>query len=381
MDHIAALRRDIHAHPELSGHEHATHDRIVEHLHAHAPGARVIPRVGGTGLIAIIEPEQFARTLIYRADTDALPIVEETGAPHASCTAGVMHACGHDGHAAIAVGLAEHFAQTPIPNTRVLVVFQPAEEIGTGAEGVLNDPRFTELITDPASTSAIAIHNLPGYPLGHLVVRSGPMCPASIGVRLVLKGTAGHSSQPRLARSPLPAAAQLVAQLMDLPKRIERVGSLATITYIGSGIDANFGIISDQAVLCVTLRALRSEHLDNLLDKSLHLAQRTADDHRLTLEHTTHERYSATINNEALAERALEIANQNAMDFVVADQPMPWSEDFGRFGERFPSLLLGLGSGVTQPHLHANTFDYPDELTPVAIDTLATLIRALENGA
>lgn len=381
MDHITALRRDIHAHPELSGSEHATHDRVVDHLARHAPSIQIAQRVGETGLVAIIAPEHYTRTVIYRADTDALPILEETGVDHASQTPGIMHACGHDGHTAIAVGLAEHFASNPLPSTRVLVVLQPAEEIGTGAQAMLADPKFNELITDPKSTAAFTIHNLPGFPLGQLVIRSGPMCPASIGLRLVLKGIAGHSSQPYLARSPLPAAAALVAQLTDLPKRIERAGSLTTVTHIGSGIDGNFGIIADQAVLCVTLRALRSEHLDNLLAKSLQTAQRIADDHRLTLEYTTHERYSATVNNEDLAERVLEIANHHAMDTVVLHQPMPWSEDFGRFGERFPSILLGLGAGETQPHLHANTFDYPDELTPRAVHTLSTLIRALEPSA
>ena len=378
MDHLTALRRDLHAHPEVSGSEHATHDRIVAHLLRHAPSIEIAQQVGATGLVAIIAPESYARTIIYRADTDALPIQEETGAPHASTTPGTMHACGHDGHTTIAVGLAEHFSANPIPNTRVLIVFQPAEEIGTGAQAILADPRFNELITDPASTIALAIHNLPAYPLGQLVLRSGPMCPASIGLRLVLGGTAGHSSQPHLARSPLPAAARLVAELTDLPKRIERAGALTTVTHLSAGIDSNFGITPDQAVLCATLRAQRSEHLDTLLSKSLQVAQQTAKEAKLTLDHTTHEHFAATVNNEDLAERALEIASQLELDYTVLDHPMPWSEDFGRFGQRFPAILMGLGAGETQPHLHATDYDYPDELTPIAIRTLSAIIQALD---
>jgi amidohydrolase len=377
MDHLTALRQDLHAHPELSASEHETHDRIVAHLRAHAPGIEIAERVGGTGLLAIVAPDAYTRTIVYRADTDALPINEETNAPHASTTPGVMHACGHDGHATIAVGLTEHFATNPLKDTRLIVVFQPAEEIGTGAQAILSDPRFTELIHDPETTRALAIHNLPGYPMGQLVLRAGPMCPASLGLRLVLRGIGGHSSQPHLSRSPLPPAAELVAQLKQLPERIERAGSLVTITHLSAGIDANFGITPDTAVLCATLRALRSEHLETLLAKALQLAQRTAEDAALTLEHTIHEQFAAAVNDEDLASRVIDIAERESLAYTTLDHPMPWSEDFGYFGDHFPAMLIGIGSGESQPHLHASTYDFPDALIPAAVRSLETIIRAL----
>ncbi len=377
MHHLTALRHDLHAHPELSGSEHDSHDRVVAHLRAHAPGIEIAERVGGTGLLATVTPDSYTRTVVYRADTDALPIAEETGAQHASTIPGVMHACGHDGHTTIAAALTEHFAKNPLPDTRLIVVFQPAEEIGTGAQAILTDPRFTELIDDPASTKALAIHNLPGYPMGQLVLRAGPMCPASLGLRLVMRGIGGHSSQPHLSRSPLPPAAELVAQLKQLPERIERAGSLVTVTHLSAGIDANFGITPDTAVLCATLRALRSEHLDTLLTKALQLAQRTAEDATLTLEHTTHEQFAAAVNDEQLAAQITDIAQRESLVHTTLDHAMPWSEDFGYFGDHFPAMLIGIGSGESQPHLHASTYDYPDELTPIAVSTLATLIRAL----
>lgn len=355
MHHLTALRHDLHAHPELSGSEHDTHDRVVAHLREHAPGIEIAERVGGTGLLAIIAPDSYTRTVVYRADTDALPIAEETGAQHASTIPGVMHACGHDGHTTIAVGLTEYFAKNPLPNTRLIVVFQPAEEIGTGAQAILSDPRFTELIDDPASTKALAIHNLPGYPMGQLVLRAGPMCPASLGLRLVMRGIGGHSSQPHLSRSPLPPSAELVAQLKQLPERIERAGSLVTITHLSAGIDANFGITPDTAVLCATLRALRSEHVDTLLTKALQLAQRTAEDAALTLEHTTHEQFAAAVNDDTLAAHVTDIAERNSLAYTRLDHPMPWSKDFGYFGGHFPAMLIGIGSGESQPHLHAST--------------------------
>jgi amidohydrolase len=374
MHHLTTLRQDLHTHPEVSGFEHATHDRIAAYLRANAPGIEIIEHIAETGLAAVISHGSCSRTLIYRADTDALPIDEQTDLPYASRTPGTMHACGHDGHAAIAAGLAQHFAAAPIPNTRLIVLFQPAEEIGTGAQAVLEDPAFTQLISDPASTRVLAIHNLPGYPLGQLAIRTGPMCPASIGLRLVLSGVAGHSSQPALSRSPLPAAASLVQWLIELPKRMDRPNTLITVTHLSAGIDANFGITPDHAVLCATLRAMSAEHLDALLKHTLQLATRLAQDNGLTLEHTTHEHYAATINDDDIAQRTLEIANAHDLDSIVLDNPMPWSEDFGRFTDTFPGMLLGIGAGQAQPHLHANTYDFPDDLIPIAVNALATIM-------
>ena len=375
MHHLTALRHDLHAHPEVSGFEHATHDRIVAYLRANAPTVEIIEHLAQTGLAAVISQGSCSRTLIYRADTDALPIDEQTDLPYASTTPNTMHACGHDGHVAIAAGLVEHFAADPIPDTRLIVLFQPAEEIGTGAKAVLQDPRFTELITDPKSTRVLAIHNLPSYPMGQLVIRTGPMCPASIGLRLVLTGVGGHSSQPQLARSPLPIAASLVQWLIELPKRMGRANTLITVTHLSAGLDANFGITPDHATLCATLRAIKSDDLDALLKHTLQLATRLAQDNRLTLEHTTHEHYAATINDDDLAQRVLEIAHAHNFDSLVLDNPMPWSEDFGRFTDAYPGLLLGIGAGFTLPHLHANTYDFPDELLEKAINSLSTIMR------
>lgn len=377
MHQLIALRHDLHTHPEVSGFEHATHDRIVAYLRANAPGIEIIEHLAQTGLAAVISKGSCSRTLIYRADTDALPIDEQTDLPYASTTPATMHACGHDGHTAIAAGLTTHFAANPIPDTRLIVLFQPAEEIGTGAQAVLEDPRFTELINDPQTTRALAIHNLPGYPMGQLVIRTGPMCPASIGLRLVLTGVGGHSSQPQLARSPLPIAASLVQWLIELPKRMGRANTLITVTHLSAGIDSNFGITPDQAIMCATLRAMRSDQLEALLNHTLQLATRLAQDNRLTIEHTTHEHYAATINDDDLAQRVLEIANAHNFDCRVLDTPMPWSEDFGRFTETFPGLLLGIGAGESLPHLHANTYDFPDELLEKAIESLSTIMRHL----
>ncbi len=374
---LTAFRRDLHAHPERSGDEHATHDRIAEFIREYAPGARLTERIGATGLAAVVNPDLPAPTLIYRADTDALPIHEHTRSPHASSHDGVMHACGHDGHTAIGAGLAAHFAAFPPRDKRLVFLFQPAEEIGTGASAVLSDPRFTQLVPDPATTRALAIHNLPGFPLGQLVIKPGPMCPASMGLRLVLTGTGGHSSQPHLARSPIPVAAELVRTLTELPKRMELQDALITATFIGSGLDFNFGITPQQATLCVTLRAIRDPQLDAMLDRGVEFARQIAQRAGVRVEHTTYERFPATINDRDLAARVHAIALDAGLDAITLDTPMPWSEDFGRFGDDYPSMLLGLGAGATQPHLHASDYDYPDALTPAALDALIAVIEHL----
>lgn len=374
---LTTLRQDLHAHPELSGDEHATHDRIAEFIRVHAPDARLVERVGATGLAAVVNPDLDAPTLIYRADTDALPIPEQTRLPYVSNHAGVMHACGHDGHATIGAGLAAHFSANPPTDKRLVFLFQPAEEIGTGAEAVLKDPRFTALIPDPTTTRAIAIHNLPGFPLGQLVLKPGPMCPASMGLRLILTGVGGHSSQPHLAQSPIPVAAELIRTLTELPKRMELLDALITTTFVGSGLDLNFGITPAEAIVCVTLRAMRDTQLDTMLDRGLDFTRQIAKRAGVQVEHATYERFGATINDRDLAARIHAIALDSSLDALTLDIPMPWSEDFGRFTDAFPGMLMGIGAGLTQPHLHASDYDYPDAMTPLAIDSLRTIIEHL----
>ena len=379
-DTLTAFRRTLHAHPEPSGAEHATHDRIAAFLRDHAPGAERVERLGGTGLAAIINPRQRGRTILYRADHDALRLHERTAAPHASTAPGVMHACGHDGHTTIACALASRLAADPPPDARVVILFQPAEETGTGARAVLDDPRFADLAPD----AALAIHNLPGVPLGRAVLREGIACPASVGLELILDGVPGHfaephSAQPHAARSPLPPAAALVDPITRSPETLGIAHALVTVTTINTG-PLDFGRTPARATLGVTLRAHTDADRARLMDHATSLARRAADEHALTLTTREHEPFPALVNDARVARAVRDGLRAIGHDPIEPAGAFPWSEDFAHIARSCPAVLLGIGAGEDTPHLHADTYDYPDALTPIAVPTLEHIIRTLSAG-
>ena len=372
---LARFRRTLHAHPEPSGAEHATHDRIAAFLRAHAPDARLVENLGATGLAAVINPDHRTRTILYRSDHDALRIHERTDAPHASTTPGVMHACGHDGHTTIACALASRLAADPPESARVVFLFQPAEETGTGARAVLDDPRAADLAPD----AAIAIHNLPAVPLGRVVVREGIACPASVGLELVFDGVPGHSAEPRVARSPLAPAAALIDPLTYAPQTLRIEHALVTVTTIDSG-PLDFGRIPARVTLGATLRAHTDTDLTRLTDHATTLARAAARAHGLTLTVREHEPFPALINDTRVARAVRDRLGALGHDTIEPAHAFPWSEDFAHIARACPAVLLGIGAGEDTPHLHADTYDYPDALTPIAATTLEHLIRTLCAG-
>jgi amidohydrolase len=373
-DPFTTFRRALHAHPELSGSEHQTHDRIAAFLADVAPSAQIHTHLAHTGLAAVINPTAKS-TIVYRADTDALPIYETSGAPHTSTIPAVAHSCGHDGHTAIACALAHRFHTKPLPDTRLVLLFQPAEETGAGAQALLGDDRLRALIPDPESTRLLAIHNLPGVDLGKLVLIEGPMCPASLGLRAVLTGNTGHSSQPNPRGSALTIAASLVDELPTLPRAMNLARALITPTHLASGDDHQFGITPGSATLGATLRAMHDDDLDALLTRTLDTIHARAA--TCAIAHTIHERFAATINDPTLARDIIAAAKAHALDHEIRTTPMPWSEDVGRFSELAPTMLIGIGAGTDTPPLHASDYDYPDELTDIATDTLERIIRTI----
>jgi len=369
---LTSFRRTLHAAPEPSGAEHATHDRIAAFVCAHAPGAELVERLGGTGLAAVVNPGERRRTVLYRSDHDALRMDERTGAAHASQTPGVMHACGHDGHTAIACALCARLAADPPEHARVVFLFQPAEESGAGARAVLEDPRAADLAPD----AALAIHNLPGVELGRAVLRSGPACPASVGLAIGLRGAAGHSAEPHAARSPVPAAAALVDPITRAPETLGIPGALTTVTTIDTG-PMDFGRIPALATIAATLRAHADADLARLVAHAADLARAAADAHALALTVREHEPFPALVNDAFVVSAVRDALRAQGHDPIEPECAFPWSEDFAHIARVCPAVLLGIGAGVDTPHLHADTYDYPDALTPLALGLLEPVLRAL----
>ncbi|MEO1510721.1 MAG: amidohydrolase [Planctomycetota bacterium] len=351
------LRRALHRQPEVSGAERKTAATVARWLEQHARPSRLLTGLGGHGLAALFGTARPA--VLLRAELDALPIQETPGSEpaseHASQHPGVMHACGHDGHAAILCALAARLAE----DAPVALLFQPAEETGEGARAVLADPRWPEI---RPSRWAFALHNLPGRPLGEVSIRPGPALCGSVGLRLDLAGRTAHAAHPEDGDSPARSMAELVRAL---PRDPEPGGPVAmtTLTHARLG-EPTFGVSPGAAVFHVTCRA----ETEPLLDQEVGRVRALADDHGAEI--TEHERFAATINDDEAVEMIKSAASSAGLPVRDLDAPMRWSEDFGailddvraRGGSGGGGAMLMLGSGEHQPPLHDPSFDFPDDL-------------------
>ena len=370
---LTDFRRLLHRHPEVSGQERETAARVAEKLRrigAH----RVVTDLGGHGVAAIFEGAEPGPTVMLRAELDALPIEETGEVDHASTIPGRAHMCGHDGHSAALLGCACAFARQPPQRGRVVLMFQPAEEDGSGAAAVIADPRFADLRPDVA----FSWHNMPGIPLGHARLREGPMFCASVGLRLVLKGRTAHASQPETGISPAQTLADLIRDLAALGPggAMDEEFALVTITYARLG-EPSYGIAAGRAELQATLRALMPERMERLRTDAEALARRAAAAGRVRRGGAWDGALAARANDPeptAIMRRVLDARN---VAFEEMAEPYRGSEDFGRFGETAQTAMILLGAGMDVSALHNPDYDFPDDLIPIGAGILTDAAREI----
>ena len=366
---LIRLRHALHAAPDLSGAEAVTAATLLDFLRPSAPD-RVIEGLGGHGLALIYDSARPGPAVMFRAELDALPICETGAAAHVSRKPGIAHLCGHDGHMAVLAGLGLWLGANRPACGRVILLFQPAEETGTGARAVLADPRFAALRPD----WAFALHNMPGLPLGALAVAAGPASCASVGLRLRLGGREAHAAMPETGRSPAPALAAFMAGLSPYttPAPMGPDFRLATLCHLRLGAPA-FGVAPGQAEALVTLRSCTDSALAGFEAEISTLAQDCAAG--LDLSITRHDHFNATVNDPLAAAHVAAAAR--ARDMTPADFafPMRASEDFGAFSATTRTALFFLGAGLEHPALHNPDYDFPDALITPGCAIFAEILR------
>ena len=312
-------------------------------------------------------------TILFRSELDALPI-HETGTPEwRSQIDGKGHMCGHDGHMAILCGLARRLQAERPARGRIVLMFQPAEETGAGARGVVDDPRFAAIHPD----FAFGLHNLPGMPLGHAGLKAGPFCFASEGMEIRLTGWTSHAAHPEDGRSPAAAMAGLVAGLPNLPAELgmQPGEGLVTLSHARLGEPA-FGISPGEARIMATLRAQTDELQERLMAAARAMAEEAARSAGLEIAITASERFAACVNDETATAMLREALSETGTEFSELAGPFRWSEDFGVFGSACPSAFFVLGAGEEHPQLHNPDYDFPDEIIPTALAVFERLARA-----
>lgn len=366
------FRKALHRKPELSEQEKFTSKQIFTQLQEF--GLCPIGQVGGYGIICIVDSGHEGDITLLRADFDALPICEISQHDHVSENNGVMHACGHDGHTASLMSVAEHLSKTPPESGKVVLLFQPAEETGTGAIAMLKDERLTSLQVD----NVFAYHNLPGYPINHILIKNGTFACASTGVIIELEGKTSHAARPENGLSPTKAMVDTIEYLQNVPSQYPNTFSLVTIVHASLGEQA-FGVSPGNATIMATMRSdcnhTFKEMKTNLQQKLATIQLETGIITSLKWD----EPFRASINSSRHSQLVEQQAKIAGMSVTIMEEPIRWSEDFAEFLSKWNGALFCIGSGESHPELHNPDYDFPDEIIKTASRLFISLINELHN--
>jgi hippurate hydrolase len=370
-------RRELHRHPGTMYEEFFASDFVAAKLSEWGiPHERGIAK---TGIVATIEGRRNAsgRAVAFRADMDALDILEKSGQPWASGTPGKMHGCGHDGHTATLLALAHYLNQTRNFDGLVRLIFQPAEEGGRGAfvmleEGLLERFPFDEIY---------GYHNFPGVPRGVFAIRPGPMLAAVDNFTITLHGKGGHAGMPHATHDVIPAAAQLVLALQTLVSRETdpMAAAVISITDVRAGSGAH-NVVPDTARLLGTVRTFNNAVRDHLESRMRAMAESVAQGFRATSTFEYIRLMDATVNDAEATEFCRQAAAAISGSERVAELPaLMGGEDFGGFLQVRPGAFMGVGQSeadAASPHnagLHTPQYDFNDAILPLAAEYFAEL--------
>jgi hippurate hydrolase len=372
------LRRDIHRHPELAFEEHRTSEIVAQSLSRW--GYQVTRGLGGTGLVGQLQRGTGGKRLGLRADMDALPIAEQTGLPHASVHAGVMHACGHDGHTAMLLAAAKCLAEQGDFQGTLNLIFQPAEEGFGGAKKMMEDGLFARFPCD----AIFAMHNMPGFKPGHLLFRTGPTMASSENITITLHGKGGHGAMPQSAADPVVAGASIVMALQTIVSRNVAPLQMAVITVGSFKAGQANNVIPQTATLELSVRSLDRDVRKLLNQRIEELVQAQAQSFGVRAEVVLRGGYPVLVNTAPETAFATQVAlNLLGPDKVQAQtEPLTGSEDFAFMLEEVPGsyLFIGNGDASTGGHgacmVHNPGYDFDDSNIAVGASYWVQLAQA-----
>jgi amidohydrolase len=384
---LQKIRRDIHAHPELSYEEVRTAELVATTLESW--NIPVLRGMAGTGVVGIVEGRPGDRAVGLRADMDALPLQETNRFGHVSVNPGKMHACGHDGHTAMLLGAAYYLAKHRNFDGTVYLVFQPAEEGGAGAQRMMDDGLFERCPMD----AIFGMHNWPGMPAGSFGVTPGPMMASSNEFRVVIRGKGCHAAQAYKGVDPVMVAVQIAQAWQTIVSRnINPVDAgVLSITQIHAGTTTN--IIPNEAELIGTVRTFTLPVLDKIESRMRAIAEHTAAAFDASVTFDFQRSYPPLINHAAETRLATDVARSIVGDDQVNAQvePTMGAEDFAFMLQNKPGCYIfigngeglhrGEGHGLGPCNLHNPSYDFNDDLLPLGATYWVRLAEAYLNRA
>ena len=378
---IAAIRRDIHAHPELCFEEVRTADLVAAKLTEW--GIPIHRGLGTTGVVGIVKNGTSNRAIGLRADMDALPMQEFNTFSHASQNKGKMHACGHDGHTAMLLAAAQHFAKQRLFDGTVYLIFQPAEEGGGGAREMIKDGLFEQFPMD----AVFGMHNWPGTEVGKFAVSPGPVMASSNEFKVVIRGKGAHAALPHNGLDPVPVACQMVQAFQTIITRNKKPidAGVISVTMIHAGEATN--VIPNSCELRGTVRTFSVEVLDMIEARMRQIAEHTCAAFGLSCEFEFFRNYPPTVNSAKEAEFARAVmASIVGPDNVLQQEPTMGAEDFSFMLQVKPGcynfIANGDGSHRDIDHgggpcmLHNPSYDFNDDLIPLGATYWVRLAEA-----
>jgi hippurate hydrolase len=374
---LTAVRRDLHAHPELGLAEHRTAEIVAQKLLSW--GFEVHRGVGGTGVVGVLRRGNGPASIGLRADMDALPMQEDTGFEYASRVPGRMHACGHDGHTAMLLGAARYLASSGSFNGTVNLIFQPGEEGSGGALAMLEDGLFERFPCD----SVFALHNRPGLPVGHYAIGKGASAAGGAFFDIRIVGNGSHAARPEASIDPVVVAAHITTALQSVVARNVPPAETAvlSVTRITGG-DA-YNVIPQTALLAGTCRAFKSQVMDLMEEALRRIAGGVAGGFGATAEVDFRRIFAPLVNQpeqaDAIADAAASLVGDAQVD--RCKPPGMGSEDFSFMLQRVPGAYIQVGNGDSAP-LHNPSYDFNDAAIPYGAAVFAALVeRKLAFGA
>lgn len=371
---LETLRKEIHQYPELSENEFDTAKRIIEFLREQTDAT--VKSVANTGVIAVFDSGVPGSSILLRADTDALPILETNTFPHLSKTPGVSHKCGHDGHTIMLLGVAKMLSENPISKGLVILLFQPAEENGMGAESVLQDPEFLPYSFD----FVFALHNIPGFPM-HQIVLKEQVFNANVKSMIVyLKGKTAHAAEPEKGHNPSIAIAEILqfAQKLTNNRPNDEDFFLITPVHMKMG-ELAYGISAGDGELHLTIRSWDLKLFDTKCAELETFIQTTSNTQNLQAQISWTQVFFANKNDSDANNFIRQAATANGFDLHEKKDPFKWGEDFGLFTQQYKGAMFGLGAGESTPALHNPDYDFPDEITGTGIQQFFQIIQEIMN--
>jgi amidohydrolase len=381
---ITAIRRDIHAHPELCFEENRTADVVAARLTEW--GIPIHRGLGKTGVVGIIKKGTSSRAVGLRADMDALPMQEFNTFAHASKQAGKMHACGHDGHIAMLLAAAQHLAKNRNFDGTVYVIFQPAEEGGGGAREMIKDGLFDRFPVE----AVFGMHNWPGGQVGKFAVSPGPVMASTAEFKITIRGKGSHAALPHNGIDPVPIACQMVQAFQTIVSRNMKPidAGVVSVTMLHAGEATN--VVPDSCELQGTVRAFRDEVQDLIERRMKQIAEHVCAAHEATCEFDFHRNYPATVNSAAEADFAREVMTSIVgPDNVLVQEPTMGAEDFAFMLQAKPGAYCFIangdgahrefGHGPGPCMLHNPSYDFNDDLIPLGATYWVRLAEAWLN--